>query len=157
MAFTAGVGKIVTSKFTVLPGQPFKVGKTEIFPVIFTFVVLFGAVHGGICPFPLASIPIFVLVLVQLKPAPEGTLTKLGIVMVVPGQACTDETAFTVGVGLTVTLKLNACPWHVLSVGVTEIIPVILAFVVLGGAVHDKILPLPAAKSPMIGLEFVHV
>ena len=157
IAFTVGVGKIVTLKLAALPEHPFKVGATEILPVIFALVLFKGAVHGAICPFPLAAISILVFVFVQSKAAPEGTLTKLGIVMVVPGHACIDETAFTVGVGLTVTLKLNACPWHVLSVGVTEIIPVILAFVVLVGAVHGEILPVPAAKSPMIGLEFAHV
>lgn len=64
-----------------------------------------GAAHGVIFPLPFAAIPIAVLVLVHVKEAPEGTLTKLGIVIVSPGHTAIFDIELLVGVGNTLTEK----------------------------------------------------
>ena len=46
---------------------------------------------------------------------------------------------------------------HELTLGVTVIVPVILAKVSLVGAVHVGILSVPLAKIPIAGLLFIHV
>ena len=61
-----------------------------------------------------------------------------------------------VGVGYKVTLKVMGVPAHPLRVGVTVIIPTIFAPVLLVGAFHDVILPVPLATRPIAVFEFVH-
>ena len=46
-------------------------------------------------------------------------------------------------------------PEQLLREGITEIVPVISDPVLLAGAVHEEIFPLPLATSPMFMLELV--
>lgn len=71
-----GVGKIVTVKIIGVPAQPLREGVTVIVPVIFTPVLLAGAIHEAILLAPLATRPILIFELVQPKVAPVGALTK---------------------------------------------------------------------------------
>ena len=48
-----------------------------------------------------------------------------------------------------VTVKIIGVPGQPLRVGVTVIVPVMLAPVLFAGAVHDVIFPLPLAPSPI--------
>ena len=64
--------------------------------------------------------------------------------------------SFTVGVGLTVTVKETGVPGQLLIVGVTSIVPLIGAFVVLV-IVNGAILPVPMATNPIAGFVFVQL
>jgi len=98
-----------------------------------------------------------VLEFVHVNNEPEGVLAKFGIVIVSPGQTAIFEIEFTDGVGYMVTVKLVDVPLHPFNVGVTVIVLVMSRLVVLGGAVHDVILPVPFATRPIAVFEFVHV
>ena len=69
-----------------VPAQPLIEGVTVIVLIILTPVLLAGAVQEAILPVPLATSPIAVFELVHPKVAPDGTLTKLPMLMVDPGQ-----------------------------------------------------------------------
>lgn len=73
----------------LVPVHPFKVGVTVIVPVIFAAVLLAGAAHELMLPFPLAARPMDVFELIQLKLDPAGTLPKFGNEIVAPGQTAT--------------------------------------------------------------------
>ena len=62
----------------------------------------------------------------------------------------------TVGVGLTVMVKVDGTPGQPVDVGVTVIVPVIGAFVALV-AVNEAISPVPLAAKPMAVLVFVQL
>ena len=62
----------------------------------------------------------------------------------------------TVGVGLTVIVKLCVAPGQPLAVGVT-VITAIAGVVVVLVAVNDRILPVPVDARPMLVLVFVQV
>ena len=62
----------------------------------------------------------------------------------------------TVGVGLTVMVKVDEMPGQPVDVGVTVIVPVIGAFVALV-AVNEAISPLPLAAKPIAVLSFVQL
>ena len=62
----------------------------------------------------------------------------------------------TVGVGVTVMTKETGVPGQPLAVGVTSIVPVIAAFVVLV-AVNEPISPVPLVANPMAVLVFVQL
>jgi len=79
-------------------------------PVIFVPVLLAGAVHVLILPEPLAASPILVFELANEKVAPDGTLTKLPILMGVPGQTAIFVLGLTTGVGYIVTVKHIGVP-----------------------------------------------
>jgi hypothetical protein len=64
--------------------------------------------------------------------------------------------AFTLGVGFTVIVKLTGPPPQPDAVGVTVMVAVIGALVVLV-AVNDGMLPVPAAANPMAVLLFVQL
>ena len=65
-------------------------------------------------------------------------------------------TAFIVGVGFTVIVKLLGVPAHPLAVGVTVIVATTGAVPTLV-AVNDAIFPVPAAASPIDGWVFVQL
>ena len=66
------------------------------------------------------------------------------------------ETAATVGVGLTVIVKVVDAPVQPFAEGVTVMVAVIGAFVVFT-AVKAAILPVPLAARPMLGAVFIQL
>jgi len=78
------------------------------------------AVKEGILPLPLAIRPIPVLLLVQLKVAPDGVLLKVLPGTEAPLQTVLSEGAVATGIGLTVTLTLPAGLVQPETVTVTE-------------------------------------
>ena len=90
---------MVTLKFIGGPWHPLSVGMTEIVPTIFAFVAFAGAIHDVIFPMPLVARPIAEFVLFQAYEEPEGKLMKLGIDIMLPGQAVIFRIWLTVGVG----------------------------------------------------------
>ena len=63
-------------------------------------------------------------------------------------------TAFTVGVGFTVIVKVRGVPGQPLAVGVTVTVAVTGVLPVLV-AVNEPMLPFPLAARPMLGSELV--
>ena len=82
-----------------VPVQPLSVGVTVIVLIILAPVLFRGAFHDAILPVPLATSPMAVLELVHAKVAPDGTLTKLPMLMVEPGQTAILDIWVTVGEG----------------------------------------------------------
>ena len=113
------------------------------------------AVKAGMLPVPFAPSPIAVLVLVQVKLPPAGVLTKLLASTVALLHTIVSAGTSTVGVGFTVMVKLDGVPAQPLTVGVTVIVAVMGAVVVLV-AVKLGILPVSLAAKPIVTSEFVH-
>jgi hypothetical protein len=103
LAVIVGSGLIVIVKVNGDPVQPANVGVTTIAAVI-GLVPGLVAVNEGNPPVPLTARPIAVFELVQLNVAPAGVLANEFAPIVVPAQALTFDSAFTLGVGLTVTV-----------------------------------------------------
>lgn len=145
---------MVIVKLTGDPTHPFNVGVTEMVlvigvepPLVPTKVAMF--------PVPLAPSPIPVFEFVHVNVAPAGVLEN------VPGETLPPHCeigvmAFTIGLGLTVIVKVVAGPTQPLNVGTTEIVLVIGALVALAAVKVGK-LPEPLAPSPMAVLLLVHV
>ena len=112
------------------------------------------AVKLGILPVPAAARPMPGWLLVQLNTVPATVPVKVTAVVADPLQRTWLATAFTVGVGFTVIVKLIGVPLQLtpplVYTGVTVIVAVTGAFVVLV-AVKAGILPDPLAASPMLG------
>jgi hypothetical protein len=123
-------------------------------------VVVFVAVNAAMLPVPLAAKPVAVFVFVQLYTAPATGPPMVTAAVVDPAHTTWFEIAFTVGVGLTVIVKLTGVPVQVVAllvnVGVTVIVPDIGA-VPLFVATNGAILPVPLAGRPMAGLLFVQL
>lgn len=62
---------------------------------------------------------------------------------------CTIGVAMASGCGLIFTVKVIALPEHPFKVGTTLIVPLMAESVLLGGAVHGRIFPLPEAARPI--------
>ena len=86
-------------KFIDVPGHPFNVGVTIMFPVTLEPVLFDGAVHDAILPVPLTDSPMLAFELVHVKVAPVGLLTKLPILIAVPGHTAILLIWDIVGVG----------------------------------------------------------
>ena len=99
----------VIVKVTGVPVQPLAVGVTVIVAVIGDEVALV-AVNEAMLPAPLAAKPIAGLLLVQLNVVPATAPVKVIAVVVAPAQSVWLATAFTVGVGLTVIVKVTGVP-----------------------------------------------
>jgi hypothetical protein len=106
-------------------------------------------------PEPEAARPIEVLLFVQLNVAPEILLPKEIDATLSPLQYEKSLITLTVGVGLTVIVKLLVGPGHPFAVGVIVMFDVIEAVLVLV-AVNEGILPDPFAANPIEVFEFVH-
>ena len=106
-------------------------------------------------PVPDAANPIPVFVLAQLYTVPGTKPVKLAVT-VTPAHTVWLACAFTVGVGLTVIVKLIGVPAHPLAVGVTVIVATTGALVILV-ATKLAMLPLPAAASPIDGALLVQL
>ena len=152
---TVGVGYTVILNVMGVPAQPSSDGITVIMPVISALVALAGAVHDGIFPEPEVPSPMAVLLLVHVYVVPGILAVNAGMLIRSPGQTATDAMGFATGVGKTVTVKLTGLPVQPFDdVGVMVIVPIILAPVVLGGAVQEAILPVPEETSPISVLLF---
>ena len=97
---TVGVAYTVTLKLVEIPLHPFKVAVTEMVATMFVVVVLV-AVKPGALPLPPEIWPVVVLLFVQLKVAPGGTLTKLVATTPTPGHTAILAMAETLGFGYT--------------------------------------------------------
>ena len=73
--------------------------------------------------------------LIHVKVAPAGTLTKSAGSADAPGHPLTLLIALMVGVGRTVIVNEELEPVHPFKVGIIEMVPTILVFVVFAGAV----------------------
>ena len=122
-------------------------------------VVVLVAVKLAILPVPLAARPIVVLVLVQLYTVPATAPVKFTAVVLDPLHNTCGITAFTVGTGFTVMVKLCGVPVQVppplVYVGVTVMVPVMGTLPVLV-AVKFR-LPVPLAPRPMAVLLLVQL
>jgi len=104
---------MLTVKVTGLPVQPCgDVGVTVIVPVMLLVVLLPGAVHGEIFPFPEAPRPIPVLLFVQAKVVPVRLLENAGTVMVAAGQILIDDTPDITTFGYTATFPTTGTLLH---------------------------------------------
>jgi len=144
-------------KSVVIPWHPFKYGVTVMMLLINVPVLLDGVVHGGIEPLPLAAIPIAVFELIHENVPPFGTLEKLPISIGELEQEAMSFIGDISGVGYIITEKLKGFPEQKVEEGVTVIIPSILEPVLLAGAVHALMLPLPPEPKPIAALELDHV
>ena len=122
-------------------------------PLIEAFVVLV-AVNDGMLLVPLIPNPIVVLVLVQAKLPPVGVLIKFVATTIALLHTVVSEGTVTIGVGFTVIVKIDAVPAQPLTVGVTVIVAVMGAVLVLV-AVKLGMLPVSLAANPIVGLVFV--
>ena len=149
MLSETGLGLMEIPKEPGVPGQPFSVGLTMIFPVMFPDDRFSGPVYGAIFPEPEADKPMAVLVLVQIKLAPAGMLENACGFTESKGQTVRLEMGLTAGVGLMPMLNTLAGEVQEFRVAVTVIFPVISAPVELTGALYELIFPVPVAASPM--------
>lgn len=113
------------------------------------------AVNDGMLPLPPTPNPIAVLVLVHVKLPPVGVLTKLVATTVALLHTTVSAGTCSVGVGFTVIVKIDGVPAQPLTVGVTVIVAIIGAVVVLV-AVKLGRLPVSLAANPIVGSVFVH-
>lgn len=125
-----------------------------IVAVIGTRPVLTG-VKEAIFPLPLAARPIEGLLFVQVKLVPATGLEKLMIPVGTLLQTTWSAGGTTLGVAYTTIEKVVELPGQVPFKGVTTIVAITGALVVLF-AVNDGILPLPLVGRPIDGSSFVH-
>lgn len=152
-AVTVGVGFTVMVNDRVGPTQVLAVGVTTTVPLMGA-VVVFVAVNTGIEVTPLIPSPIVMLELVHEKDVPATGLLKLMAVVVLVLHHTWFTTAFTVGVGFTVMVKLMLGPVQPLAEGTTVMLPTMGVVPVLV-AVKEGMFPLPPAPRPMAVLSLV--
>lgn len=132
--------------------QPLALGVTVIVAVIGLAVALV-AVKAAILPTPDAARPMAILLLVQLNTVPATAPVNVIAAVLVLLHTVWLATAATVGVGLTVIVKLIGVPVHVtpplVNVGVTVIVATTGAAVALV-AVKLAMFPVPDAARPML-------
>ena len=152
---TVGVGFTRMVKLLEVPEQEFADGVTVTVAVTGALVALV-AVNDAMLPEPEAARPIAVLLLVQLKALPETAPLNATAVVADVLHTVWLVTAATVGVGFTVILKATGLPTQLFAVGVTVIVDVTIADVLLL-AVKDAIFPEPDAARPMEVVVFVQL
>ena len=107
--FTTGAGLTVMVKLMGEPTQPFAVGVTVMVAPSGPLVALV-VTNGSISPVPLAASPMAVLLLVQLYTVPATVPPAVPLnditTVVAPVQYALLPTGATVGIGLTVMVKL---------------------------------------------------
>lgn len=112
--------------------------------------------NDGILPMPEPPSPIVVLLLVQVYTVPATGPLMVTAAVLAPAHTVWLAIAFTAGVGFTVMVKLTGAPPQPVDVGVTVMVAVIGALVLLV-AVKAGILPVPAAANPMAVLLLVQL
>ena len=136
------------------PGHPDADGVTVIVAITGVLPALI-AVNAGIFPLPLAAKPIEVLLFVQLKSCANVLVNVIApefIRYIMKGlTGCT-----TSGVGLTVMVNISGGPLQPNATGVTVIVAVTGALVILI-AVNEVIFPFPLAARPIEVLLFVQL
>lgn len=131
------------------PWQPLAIGAMVMIAVTGVLDALI-AVNDGILPVPLPASPMEVLLLDHGKVVPLTELVKL-IALVAPLLHAVSLFGTTIsGVGLTVMVKFCAGPGQPFAKGVTVMVAVTGALVVLI-AVNDGISPVPFAARPIEG------
>ena len=115
---TVVVGLTVIVNENVGPVQPFAEGVTVIVATIGAVPALV-ATNDGIFPVPLGASPIEGALFVQAKDVPATGPVKGITAVLAPLQYATLLTTLTVGVGLTVTVKVITGPVHPSMVAVT--------------------------------------
>ena len=137
------------------PVQPLALGVTVMVAVTGVAPALV-ALKPAILPLPLAARPMVVLLLVQLYVVPAtGPLKLMGTVWI-PLHNDWFSTALTTGVGFTKMVNVMDGPGQPLALGVTVMVAVTGALVVLV-AVKLGILPLPLAAKPIEVVLFVQL
>ena len=147
---TMGVGLTLMLKFWAAPTHPCALGVTVR---LASSVALTLAAVKLISPVPVAPNPMLMLLFVQLKFVPavpvNATFTTL------PPHTVWLIGAVTVGIGLTVIVKLTGAPIHPFKMEVTEIFPTSAVVPVL--VVVKLKLPAPLAPKPIAVSEFVQL
>ena len=108
-ALTVGVGLTVIVKIIGVPAHPLAVGVTVIVATTGALVTLV-ATKLAMLPLPAAANPIDGALFVQLNTVPATVPTKFTAVVLAPLQSTWFATEATVGVGLTVIVKLIDVP-----------------------------------------------
>lgn len=148
-AFTVGVGFTVMVNVLGVPGHPLAVGVTVMVAVTGVVPVLV-AVNTPMFPLPEAAKPMEGVLFVQENVLPGTGPLMLMAVLLPPLQMVWLAMAFTVGVGFTVMVNEVGVPVHPLAVGVTVMVAVMGAAVVLV-AVNERMFPLPEPAKPIPG------
>jgi hypothetical protein len=130
-----------------MPGQPAADGVTVMVAVTAALVVLI-AVNAGIFPLPLAPNPIEGLLFVQLKVEPLTAPVKFIVLVIALLHKVWFAGCTTLGVGFTVIVNVFGKPGQPVADGVTVIVAVSGALVVLV-AVKAGIFPFPLAANPI--------
>ena len=146
-ASTVGIGFIVNVKLDETPIQPFAVGVTVIV-AMFRELVVFWPIKIGIDPFPDAANPTVVFELTQENVEPVTVEVGLTSAEFAPEHRIWFGIILTVGVGLTIIVKTEDIPLHPPAVGVTVIVEVIFALLLLV-AVNWPIEPVPLEAKPV--------
>lgn len=150
VATTIGVGLTVMVNVRGVPVQVtpplVKLGVTVMVATTGVCVV-FTAVKAAMLPVPLAARPIEGVLLVQLYTVP--VTAPLNVTAVVADRLHTTwlDTAFTVGIGFTITVAVIGVPVQPLALGVIVKVTVTGAVVVLVNV--PEILPVPLAAMPV--------
>ena len=146
----AGVGFTVMVKVDGVPGQLLAVGVTVMVAVI-GVVPVFTALNDAMFPLPDAPNPMDGVLFAQAKDVPVTGPAKFMAAVGAPLHKVWFATAFTVGVGFTVIVKLIGVPGHPFAVGVTVIVDV-MGVVPALAAVNAGIFPEPPPPNPMVVL-----
>ena len=116
----------------------------------------FTAAKAAMLPLPLAASPIDASLLVQLYTVPATAPVKFTAVVLAPLHTTWSAGSTTVGVGLTVIVKLSAVPLHPPNTGVTVIVATTGATPPFTAA-NAPILPVPEAASPIDGVSLIQL
>ena len=135
------------------PVQPFAKGPTVIVATTGTVPELI-AVNDGIFPTPLSAKPMEGLLLLQTKVVPATGPLKLTAVVDAPLHTTWLATGFTLGVGLTVMVKVICGPVQPFAKGPTVMVATTGAIPELI-ARKDGIFPVPLEASPMDGVSLL--
>jgi hypothetical protein len=138
-----------------IPGQPAKDGVTVMVAVAVVLLLLM-AVNDGMVPLPLAGKPMELLLFVQLKVVPATAPVNVIALVAAPLHTVWFEGCVTSGVGLTVIVNVLAVPGQPAAEGVTVMVAVTGALLLLV-AVKAAMFPLPLAGKPIEVLLFVQL
>ena len=152
---TTGVGLTVIVKLSCGPVQPLADGVMVMVATV-GVLPLSVAIKELMLSIPLCPRPMVVSEFVQAYVVPLTDPVKCTAVVAAPLHKSWLPVGKAPGVGLTVILKLRGVPAQPLADGVTTILPLIGAEVILV-VVKAIVSPEPPAGKPIAGLEFIHV